>query len=164
MSAVEAPPWMEGWQTSSLQDAAQPRPPGNPAWKKGMPSPNPKGRPAGCTPQSKLVQRMLEDADGIVDALIAKALDGDSNAASLVLSRIVPSIKAQSEKVTFDFDHTAPVSQQVEQVLAAIADARLAPDVGKQIIDAIGNLSSIRATEELEARIAALEQAPDVRG
>lgn len=164
MSEVEASPWMEGWQPALQQDATQPRPPGNPGWKKGMSSPNPKGRPVGCTPQSKLVQRMLEDADGIVDALIAKALDGDSNAASLVLSRILPSIKAQSEKVAFDFNHTAPISQQVEQVLAAIADARLAPDVGKQIIDAIGNLSSIRATEELEARIAVLEEARDARG
>ena len=45
----------------------------------------------------------------------------------------------------------------VQMVLAAIASGAVAPDVGRQIIEAIGALSAIRATEELEARLAALE-------
>lgn len=106
----------------------------------------------------QLAKRMLENADGIVDMLVAKAMEGDTNSASLILSRIMPSIKAQSQRVAFDFDHTAPVSAQVEQVLAAIADASVPADIGRQIIDAISSLSSIRANEELEARIAALEE------
>lgn len=139
-----------------------PRPPGNPNWVKGMKSPNPIGRPVGSSPQSKLVERMLENADGILDAIIAKAVEGDVNAASLILSRIVPSIKAQSERVQFPFSPDAPVSQQVEMVLAAISDARIAPDVGRQIIDAVASLAQIRASEDLEARIAALEEARGV--
>ena len=69
----------------------------------------------------------------------------------------VPNASSQAEKVTFDFDATAPVVRQVEQVLAAIDAGAVAPDVGKQIIEAIGSLSAIRATEELEARLTALE-------
>jgi len=102
---------------------------------------------------------MLADADGIVDAIVAKALEGDTGAASLILSRVIPALKAQAEKVQFDFDATAPASQQVEAVLGAMSGGIIAPDVGKQVIDAIGALSHVRATEELEARITALEEA-----
>jgi len=52
---------------------------------------------------------------------------------------------------------TAPVARQVEMVLDALASGAVAPDVAKQIIEAIGALSAIRASEELEARLAALE-------
>lgn len=153
------PPWREGWQPAPPPEPKPtPGPPGNPKWVKGMKSPNPAGRPPGSTAQTILLKRMLENADGIVDMLISRAMEGDTNSASLILSRIMPSIKAQSQRVAFDFDHTAPVSQQVEQVLAAIADASVPADIGRQIIDAISSLSSIRANEELEARITALEE------
>lgn len=132
-------------------------PAGNPGWYPGMKSPNPAGRPKGATPQTKLMQRMLDNAEGIVDAVVARALEGDTGAASLILSRLVPALKAQSEKVQFNFDASAPVSEQIEAVLASISDGIVAPDVGKQIVEAIGALAQVRATEELEARIAALE-------
>ena len=100
---------------------------------------------------------MLEDADGIVDAIVARALEGDIGAASLILSRVIPALKAQTEKVEFEFDASAPISEQVEAVLGAISAGALAPDVGKGLIEAIGLLSQMRATEQLEARITALE-------
>lgn len=123
-----------------------------------MRSPNPAGRPKGIVDKrSRLAQQMLADAEGIVSALVEKALEGEVGAASLILARVLPALRSQAEKVQFDFDATAPVVRQVEQVLAAIAGGAVAPDVGKQIIEAIGALSAIRATEELEARLAALE-------
>lgn len=101
---------------------------------------------------------MLEDADGIVDAVVARALQGDTGAASLILSRIVPALKAQTEKVQFELDCSAPISAQIENVLRAISSGLLAPDVGKQIVDGICSLSVVRAAEDLEARISALEE------
>ncbi len=62
-----------------------------------------------------------------------------------------------SQTVTFDFDPSLPVARQVEQVLAAIASGQIAPDLGQQIVSAIGTLSNIRATEELSERLAILE-------
>lgn len=158
MDTNPIPPWREGWQPAPPREKPTPGPPGNPKWVKGMKSPNPAGRPPGSNAQTKLVQRMLENADGIVDMLLAKAMEGCTNSASLILSRIMPSIKAQAQLVAFDFDHTAPVSAQVEQVISAIADGTVPADIGRQIIDAIGTLSAIRANEELEARITALEE------
>ena len=123
-----------------------------------MKSPNPSGRPPGLSPQSKLVQKMLENADGILDAIIAKAMEGDSSSASLILARIVPALKSQAQTVQFDFDHTAPASDQAASILSAIASGAVSPDVGRQILEAVNALSQIKAVEQLEARMTAFEE------
>jgi hypothetical protein len=102
---------------------------------------------------------MLDEMRNIVAVLVAKALEGDTGAAAIVMSKVLPSIKAQAEKVNFQFDANAPISEQVAQVLDAIAAGAVAPDVGRLIIESIKALSDVRATEELEARIEALENA-----
>src|SRR5690606_25269905 len=98
-----------------------------------------------------------DDAPAIARVVIGAALEGDLQACSLVLSRVAPALRSEARTVTFDFDPTAPVSAQVEQVLAAIASGAVPVDIGKQIIDAVGTLSTVRLSEELEARLAALE-------
>ncbi|MCU9850660.1 hypothetical protein OEZ60_22085 [Defluviimonas sp. WL0024] len=89
--------------------------------------------------------------------MIQKALGGDSAAAQLVLSRVVAPLRADSGRVKFDFDASLPISQQVERVLDAVATGKVSPEVAQQIVSAIGTLSSVRATEELEQRITMLE-------
>jgi uncharacterized protein YjbK len=59
--------------------------------------------------------------------------------------------------VEFDFDAKATATEQAEAVLQGIADGLVSADVGKQIIEAIGSLSSIRQIDELEERLSALE-------
>lgn len=118
---------------------------------------NPRGRPPGPSKQQALLRRMLDEGEEVLDAMLAKAKEGDPGAASLILSRILPVLRSQSEKVTFDLDPSLPLAAQVEQVLAAIAGAQIAPDVGRQIIEAIGTLGNVRALEDLESRLAILE-------
>src|SRR4051812_23010032 len=78
---------------------------GNPAWQKNMPSPNPKGRPPGVSnKKTQLLQRMLDESDGILETMIQKAREGDTGAAALLLSRVLPVLRPQSEKVIFDLN------------------------------------------------------------
>lgn len=141
------PDWMNGYV-----------PRGNPAWTPGCKSPNPKGRPKGIVDRRQKVQvALMDDAPAIARVVIDAALEGDMQAASLVLARIAPTLRSQAQPVTFEFDATAPIARQVEMVLDGIASGAVPADIGKQIIDAVGALSAIRATEELEARLAALE-------
>ena len=158
MNAVVQPPWMDGWKPTPGSG------PGNPAWVPGGPSPNPSGRPPGL-PDRRLMatQAALDEMRSIMMMLVARALEGDTNAASIVLSKVLPSVKAQAEKVSFDFDATAPISEQVAAVLDGVAQGKLAPDVARLIIDSIKSLADVRATEELSARIEALEEARDAR-
>ncbi len=164
MTEQIAPPWGTDWKPTPQPIPTEPRGPGNPAWVKNGPSPNPKGRPAGV-PDKRLLatQAALDEMRNIVAMLVGRALEGDTNAASIVLSKVLPSVKAQAEKVNFEFDATAPISEQVAQVLDAVAAGAVAPDVGRLIIDSIKSLADVRASEELEARIAALEGARDAR-
>jgi hypothetical protein len=106
-------------------------------------------------------QQMLDEMRNIVAVLVGKALEGDTNAASIVLAKVMPSVKAQMEKVEFDLNTDAPISEQVASVLDALASGILAPDVARLIIDSIARLADVRATEELEARIVALEGVRD---
>lgn len=123
-----------------------------------MRSPNPRGRPKGIIDKrQRLSKAMLEDADAVVSVVMERAKDGDMSAAALVLARVAPALRLVAPTVEFPFDARAPLSAQVESVLQAIADGKVAPDVGKQIIEAIGQLGSIRQVDDLEARIRALE-------
>lgn len=161
MNAIR-PPWGNSDWKPTVEKPV--RGAGNPSWVAGGPSPNPTGRPAGIPDRRLLAtQQMLDEMRNIVAVLIGKALEGDTNAASIVLSKTLPSTKAQAEKVKFDFDATVSISDQVAQVLDAIALGAVAPDVGRLIIDSIKSLSDIRATEELAARIEALEEANGAR-
>lgn len=158
MSEPIQPEWLKGFAPTPTTSASPRK--GNPAWTPGCKSPNPKGRPPGIVDKrQKVAQALADDAPAIARVVIDAALEGDMQAASLVLARIAPSLKAQSEKVEFAFDASAPVTTQIEQVLAGIASGAVAPDIGKQIIEAIGQLANARAAADLEARIAALEDA-----
>jgi len=100
---------------------------------------------------------MLEDAHEITRIVVGKAKEGDLQAASIVLSRVLPALSPQTEKVQFDLDPTAPLAKQVEQVLKATADGEIAPDTAKQIIETISALGTIRQMDDIEQRILKLE-------
>ena len=117
---------------------------------------NPAGRPKGS--KNKLKQKLLDNVDGILDAMVAQALAGDTAAASLVVNRCLPNLRPQSELVTFTLHVDQPISKQVEQVLLAISKGEVAADVGKKIIETITSLATVRATEELAQRIEKLEE------
>lgn len=147
-------------QNQKLQHMAtnSPQTTNSSTWKKGMKSPNPKGRPRGIIDKRmRITEALMDDASDIARVVIDAALNGDMQAANLVLSRVAPALKPQSECVEFDFDAGAPLPQQVEAVLQAIACGQVAPDTGKQIIEAMGTLGTIRQIDLLEARLAALE-------
>lgn len=133
---------------------------GNPNWHRGMKSPNPKGRPRGIVDKrQRVTQALADDAHRVARVVIDAALQGDVQAAGLVLSRVAPALRAQYEKVRFDFDPKASMTEQVEQVLLAISQGELSPDMGKQIIESIAALSGIKQIDELELRLTALEGA-----
>jgi hypothetical protein len=102
MSEIVQPEWMKGYQPEAT--------PVNSTWKKGMSSPNPSGRPRGVVDKrTRVTQTLLDDAPAIVRVVIDAALAGDVQAAGLVLSRVAPALKAQAERVQFEFDLSAPV-------------------------------------------------------
>lgn len=150
MTEIVKPEWLKDYKPEA--------PTGSQSWKKGMASPNPKGRPRGIVDKrTRVTQALMDDAPAIARVIIDAALAGDVQAAGLVLSRVAPVLKAQAERVQFEFDPKVSVTEQAEAVLTAIASGEVSPDMGKQIIDAISALYGIKQIAELEERLAALE-------
>ena len=145
-------------ESTSQKDTVTVKRPGNPAWAKGGKSPNPKGRPKGIVDKRhKVTAALLDDAQHIAGVVVAAAKAGDLQAAGLVLSRVMPTLASQAEKVQFDLDPSAPLGKQVEQVLAAMKDGEIAPDNAKRIIETIESLGAIREMDDIEERLAELE-------
>lgn len=147
----DQPEWMLGFKPAPGEAR------GNPAWVKGGPSPNPHGRNAKLGGPRMAMAKLLQDnVQGILEIQIQKALEGDTSAAQLVLSRVLAPLRSNAERVQFPFDPEAPILKQIEAVLAAVAAGEVPPDVGQQIISAIGTLSQARVVEELADKVAAL--------
>ena len=127
-------------------------------WKKGGPSPNPRGRPRGVKDKrTRINQQLLDATSEIATKVIEAAKEGDLQAAGLVFGRVLPALTSQNEKVKFNLNVDAPLTTQVEQVLVAMADGKLSADVAKQIIETISTLGTIRQLDEFETRIRQLE-------
>jgi hypothetical protein len=89
----------------------------------------------------------------VVDA----ALGGDMTAAGLVLSRLLPPMRAQAERVQFELSPEVPLSAQAQEILQAVAEGKLDADTARILIGCIQSVAGIKATEELEQRIIILE-------
>ncbi len=118
---------------------------------------NPKGRPKSALTATDLRQRLARDAEQIIDSVVQAALNGDTQAARLVLERIVPAIKPTEQTVEIAMPDDANLTEQGRVVLAAVADGQLAPGQGSALLSGIGTLARVAEIDELAARVAALE-------
>jgi len=132
---------------------------GNPKWRKGMPSPNPSGRPKGNIDRRTRVNQMMATAsDEIVDVVLDRARGGDMQAAALVLARISAPLKARSDMVRFELDGERPLGEQAQQIMDAVSKGEIDPETGKGLIACCQTIASIHAVSELEQRLIALEE------
>lgn len=152
------PPWGTEW-------APQPNPPKDSRFKKGQ-SGNPKGRPPGRTRKSLLLEKFESQGVEVAQVVVDAAKAGDMTAANIVLQRLAPPLRPRAEAITFALDPTLPLTGQAQQVLVAVAAGEVDPDTGKLLIDCLSAFGGLRQVDELDARIAALENqaATDAQG
>ncbi|MEZ0002918.1 DUF5681 domain-containing protein [Sinorhizobium fredii] len=149
MTDVSQPEWMKGFVPA-------PAPPGG-RWQKGQ-SGNPAGRPKGSlSKRDKIAQTLNDDGPEVARVIVDAALAGDIQAAGLVLSRVLPPMRAQAERVQFDLSPEAPLSDQAQEILQAVSEGKLDADTARILIGCIQSVAGIRAVEELEQRIITLE-------
>jgi hypothetical protein len=126
-------------------------------WQKGQ-SGNPKGKPAGSGELQKLRASIAGDVPDILTRLVTAAKAGDVQAARLILERVLPAVKPIEQAVELPLPDGATLTAQGRSVLAAVADGRLAPGQGAQLLAAIGSLARVAEIDELESRITKLEE------
>ncbi|HCL3144085.1 TPA: hypothetical protein N2A34_001826 [Pseudomonas aeruginosa] len=150
MTETVQPEWLQGF-------TPQPNKPPK-GWQPGQ-SGNPKGRPIGSRNKKNVIAEEFEkDGSAVARVVMDAALEGDMQAANMVLQRLSPPLRARAEKVTFELTPDAPLHQQANQVLASVAEGAIDPETGKLLIDCIQSVAGIRAVDELEARLQTLEE------
>lgn len=124
-------------------------------WKAGE-SGNPNGRPQGVGEVSKLRESIAAHLPGIIEQLVIKAKDGDSQAARLLLERVLPPMKAIEQAITLNLPN-GDMTTQGTAIVQAVAAGTIAPGQGAALLTGLGALARIKEIDELTARIEALE-------
>ncbi|MDD5035949.1 MAG: DUF5681 domain-containing protein [Methylococcaceae bacterium] len=126
------------------------------AFQKGI-SGNPKGRPPGTTLASRLRKMMTTELDDILEAMAEKAKSGDTAAASLLLSRVVPVIKPIQEPIKIDLAGES-LTDKAASILNAVSTGTLSAMDGKALLDSLGAVAKIIEIDDLIKRVQALEE------
>lgn len=132
------------------------RKPPAPAWRPGE-SGNPKGRPPGTGAVAKLRAAIEQDIPEILQSLVTAAKAGDTQAARILIERVIPAVKPQEQPQALALPTAGNLTEQGRAVLQAVADGVLAPGQGSQLIGGIASLARVTEIDELAARVAALE-------
>ena len=133
-----------------------------PGWKPGQ-SGNPSGRPKGSRNRVTLVAlaAMEEGADAIARKVVDLAKEGDISAARLVLERLVPPAKERPIFLSLpDTSSADGVAQAQAAILQAVAAGDLLPGEAATLAGIVESRRKALETQELEARISALEARP----
>ncbi|EIM6092567.1 hypothetical protein LNM89_004959 [Escherichia coli] len=119
---------------------------------------NPKGRPKGAvSPAMKLIKQA---SPAVLQQVIAQAIDGDMQAAALILARGVPALKATLEPVilmTGQEYKAMNTAERAEAIMGAALSGTVPPDVAKQLLESLGACANIAEWADLAERIEALE-------
>jgi hypothetical protein len=102
-------------------------------WTKGT-SGNPRGRKPGDGTVHKIRLQIMEHTPAIIERLVTAALDGDTNAAKVLLSRVVPILRPEEMPVSLPEMTGASRSEMMRVVIDAIADGRLDMNRGGRFI------------------------------
>ena len=118
---------------------------------------NPTGRPR--SESAALRQELAEHAGDVVQSVLKAALSGDMTAAKMILDRVLPPLRPQTETVQIAREAGGGPVGTAEAVIGAAIAGRIPPDTAVELLSAATSLSRIIETAELKARLEALERA-----
>lgn len=127
-------------------------------WKPGQ-SGNPNGRPPGASAVGRLRAAISEHLPEIIAQLVEKACGGDTQAAWLLLERVLPPVKAIEATVMLELAPDASLTDQREAIMRAVATGTLAPGQSGSLLTGLGAVARLMEVEELTKRLEALKKA-----
>ena len=109
---------------------------------------------ATCGDEQEFLRRVI--TLGLGDG---KDLPANPALLALVINRIEPPLKAISPMVEFDFNPNSKPHEQANQILNAVANSQIAPDIGQMFVSSIKSMIDIEEYTDLKDRIEKLEKA-----
>lgn len=125
-------------------------------WTQGQ-SGNPSGRKPGTGKVEKLRAELAKELPEVLEALVAQAKAGDTGAIKLILERTLPALRPVDAAAPLDLPVGGGLAEQGRAVLVALAAGHLPVNQASSILQGLESLAKLIETDELEARIAALE-------
>jgi len=137
-------------------------PPAEPRDDKGRFVPGISGNPAGRAPGVRNKRNVVavefeKQGSEVARVVMAKALEGDMQAASLVLTRISPPLRSRPPTVEFELDVDAEPSAMSKAVLTAVATGQIDPDTAKIVLDMVSAHIGMRDLETFLAELRRLK-------
>jgi hypothetical protein len=123
-------------------------------FKKGV-SGNPSGRQK--TEHVILRQKLAAHGEEVAMVVIQAALQGDIQAAKIVLERLCPPLKSSSAPVIITLPENPSIADTARAIIEQAADGQIAPDVAGQLVQAVAAFARVMEIDELERRLQALE-------
>jgi hypothetical protein len=134
-------------------------------FQKGQ-SGNPAGKPKGALNHAtRAAQALLDgEAERVTRKVIERALEGDAAGLRLCLERICPPRRDRPLSLDLpEINSAADASGAMASVLSAVAAGEITPNEAQDVAALIDTFRRTIETQELEARIAALEKAEKTR-
>ena len=116
---------------------------------------NPRGRPRNAGQLGALRKRIEARTPEIIDRLVESALSGDVQAASVLIGRILPPMKATEPPIPGLT--IASLAEAPQAILTALGRGALTVDQVTAVSQLLTALARAKETTELENRITALE-------
>lgn len=125
--------------------------------------PGKSGNPRGRTPEIAKVRKMLEPhREALIKKAVELAMNGDATALRLCLDKLAPAPKATAELIRVPALRDAEtLTGKASAILDAVGAGMVPPDVGVSLLSALSSVARVIETDELERRIAALEELTD---
>ena len=111
---------------------------------------NPQGRPRGRTLADELRKTVTPRFREVVGVIVERALDGDMQAASLLLSRLVAPLRPVAEPVAFTGGN---LIEQALSVIDSLGAGDMTPDEAKAAISAIHEAAKVKDTVQTSKQI-----------
>ncbi len=143
--------------TGTCKSSGEAAPSRRSGWQPGQ-SGNPAGRKRGTGAVTKLRAKIAAQMPDIIAKMVEAAAAGDVQAARLLLERVIPPMRSTTQPINLP-EFAGSLAERATAILDAVGRGDTPPDVGAQLVGAVGATARIYETEELERRITALENA-----
>jgi Family of unknown function (DUF5681) len=124
------------------------------SFKKGQ-SGNPTGKQPGTTSRARFRKLVDTDLPGIVQTLVTNAKAGDTQAAKVLLDRLIPALKPTTDALSLK--STGTLAERGEAIITAMTSGKVTPDQAKSAMDVILAQSHLVDQTEVLTRITQLE-------
>jgi hypothetical protein len=106
---------------------------------------------------------LMPHAEDLVAKVVELALAGDSTALRICIDRLIPPAKARGDPVNLPTPSDS-LSDNARNVIGALSEGKLTPEEAGEVMQALTAQARIVEIDEIEKRVAALEQAAATKG